>query len=86
MPTYEYRLASTGEVLEVKHSLHHTASTWGELSAIAELDPATHASDTAVERLIAGSGIVSSSALKNPEAPPCATGQGCCGGGGCGFG
>lgn len=84
MPTYDYRCRATGRVFEVRHSIHDKLRSWGELCMAAGLDPGDVAPDTPVERLISGANVVDSSALKNPEAPPCGAAASCCGGG-CGL-
>jgi hypothetical protein len=58
-------------------------ATWGEVCERAGLDLGNTPSDSPVDRLISGGGIVSSGALSNPEAPSC--GSGGCGGGFCGL-
>ena len=83
MPTYDYVCQSNGRVLEVKHRMSETVSTWGELCDIAGIEPGDTAANSPVQRLATGGQVVKSSSLG--EAPPCATGP-CCGGGGCGIG
>jgi len=86
MPTYDYRCSATGDVYEVRHRISESISTWAELCALTGADAGAIAPDTPVEKLATGGQVVRSSALKNPEAPPCASGGGCCGGGAmCGF-
>jgi hypothetical protein len=58
-------------------------ATWGEVCERAGLDLGNTPSDSPVDRLISGGGIVSSGALSNPVAPSC--GSGGCGGGFCGL-
>ncbi len=84
MPTYDYRCEVDEQVYEVKHAMAVTISNWGELCQAGDLDPGKTPLESAVTKLMSGGGVVSSAALKNPEAPPCMTGQGCSGGG-CGF-
>ena len=81
MPTYDYRCESDGQVFEVKHSISQTVSTWGELCELGNIDPQDIAIDTPVKKVISTGGVVKSSTLKNPEAPPCMTGGGCSGSG-----
>ncbi len=76
MPTYDYRCEANQEVYEVKHSLSLKAETWQELCDIGDLDPGTIAPETKVTRLIGGSSVVKSNALKNPE-PACGKPNGC---------
>ena len=84
MPTYDYRCEADQKVYEVKHSMSERLETWGELCERVGISTGDLAPDTKVTRLISGAGVVKSSSLKNPDAPPCATGGGCPGGS-CGF-
>lgn len=85
MPSYDYRCAANDEVVEVQHRMSEALRTWGELCERAGIDPGDTPADSPVMKVFRSSGgVVSSSALKNPEAPPCASG-GCCGGGACGL-
>jgi len=59
-------------------------ATWGELCALAGLEPDPTPPDAPVERLITGGQVVRSSSLGDAAAPPCASGP-CCGGGRCGL-
>ncbi len=79
MPTYDYRCEANEQVYEVKHAIAQTVSTWGELCEVADIDPQGIPAETAVKKLISTAGVVKSSSLKNPEAPPCMTGGGCSG-------
>ncbi|MGH1462645.1 MAG: zinc ribbon domain-containing protein [Neptuniibacter sp.] len=81
MPSYDYRIEATGQVIEVKHTMAMTPVNWGELSLLCNLDPQEIPGDSAVTKLISAAGVVKSKTLKNPEAPPCMTGGGCPGGG-----
>jgi len=80
VPSYDYRCEADQQVYEVKHSISVTLKTWGELCETAGMDPNGIAAETPVTRLISGGGVVKSSSLKNPDAPPCMTGGGCPGG------
>ena len=80
MPTYDYRCEANQKVYEVKHSMSERLDTWGELCERAGFSAGGIALDTRVTRLITGAGLVKSSSLKNPEAPPCMAGGGCAGG------
>lgn len=82
MPTYDYRCTASGEVVEVRHAMSATLTSWGELCAAAGIDPGATPAESPVERLATGGQVVASRTLKNPEAPPCATGS--CSGS-CGF-
>ena len=84
MPSYDYRCEATQEIFEVKHAISERLQTWGELCENLGINPGNIAPDSKVTKLISGGGIVKSTALKNPEAPPCMSGGGCSGGG-CGF-
>jgi hypothetical protein len=85
MPTYDYRCQADGQVYEVKHPMSVRLSTWGELRQWAPLDGGDISDDTPVTRVLSTGGVVRSQNLKTPEAPPCMSGQGCCGAGNCGF-
>lgn len=83
MPSYDYRCAANDRVVEVRHRVSEKLSTWGEVCARAGIEPGQTPADAPVDRLITGGGIVSSSALSNPEPPSCASGG--CSGGMCGL-
>jgi len=83
MPTYDYRCAANGRVVEVKHRMNETLSTWGEVCARAGLDTADIPPESPVERLATGGQVIKSGRLGD-ALPPCASGS-CCGGGTCGF-
>ena len=84
MPTYDYRCEANQQIYEVKHPINTQLNNWGELCAQAGISPGSLDPDSKVTRLISGAGVVRSSSLKNPDAPPCMTGGGCSGGS-CGF-
>ena len=52
MPYYEYRCASNGRVLEVRHAMDERLATWGELARRAGTDPGETPADAPVERLM----------------------------------
>ena len=52
MPSYEYRCASNGQTLEVRHAMDERLSTWGELASRAGADPGETPADAPVERLM----------------------------------
>ena len=81
MPTYDYRCPVNDKVVEVKHRISESVTTWGELCQLAGLDTGDIPADAPVEKLITGGGIVKSNSMGSQ--PPCVTGP-CCGGGGCG--
>jgi hypothetical protein len=84
MPTYDYRCEANGQVVEVKHRLSETLTTWSELCERAGIDPGATPANAPVVRLATGGQVVKSGNLGD-SAPPCMTGNACCGGGGCGF-
>ena len=84
MPTYDYRCGANGRVVEVSHSMSDNVATWGELCQRSGQSLGDTPANTPVERLATGGNLVSGGALRNADAPPCATGP-CCGGGGCGI-
>ncbi len=83
MPSYDYHCETNGRTVEVRHSIKEKLANWGEVCARAGIDLGDAAADTPVQRLITGGGVISSSALSNPEAPAC--GAGGCSGGLCGL-
>ncbi|MDO6460626.1 zinc ribbon domain-containing protein [Granulosicoccaceae sp. 1_MG-2023] len=84
MPTYEYRCEGSEEIFEVKHAMALTVSRWAELAELGDFDAARFPPDAPVRKVIGSSGgLVSASALKNPDLPPCAGGS--CPSGGCGM-
>jgi hypothetical protein len=83
MPTYDYLCEANGQVVEVKHPMSDTLSTWGELCERAGLEAGDTPADAPVQRLATGGQVVKSSSLGD-AAPPCAAGG--CGGGMCGLG
>lgn len=83
MPTYDYRCEANGRVVEVKHSMNDTVSTWGELCERAGTELGSTAADSPVQRLISGSHVVKSTSLGEANMPPC--GNGACGSGRCAF-
>jgi hypothetical protein len=84
VPTYDYRCEFNGQVVEVNHRMSERVSTWGELCALARLEPGDTPLDSPVAKLITGGQVVRSSSLGESAAPPCASGP-CCGGGVCGM-
>lgn len=83
MPRYDYYCDANGRQVEVAHPMAERLSTWGELCARAGISPGDTPARTPVRKLITGGGVVRSSVLKTPEAPPC--GSGSCGSGSCRF-
>ncbi len=84
MPTYDYRCDANGRVVEVNHPMRDKMKTWGELCSLAGIDTDNTPPNSPVERLANGGQVVKSSSLRQPDLPPCATGEGCSAGG-CGF-
>jgi len=84
MPTYDYRCDANGRVLEVRHRMSESLSTWGELCHRAGIDPTDTPTDAPVHRLATGGTPISSSNLGSGTAPACNTGA-CCPGGVCGL-
>ena len=52
MPFYEYRCASNGRTLEVRHAMNERLATWGELAQRTGADPGDTPTDAPVERLM----------------------------------
>ena len=77
MPSYDYRCEANGKVYDVKHRMSERISTWGDLCRVGNMDAEGISLDTPVTRILSTGGVVKSSSLKNPEAPPCMSGGGC---------
>ena len=84
MPSYDYRCATNGRVVEIRHHMNEAVSTWGELCARAGIDPGDTPVKAPVEKLITGGQVVRRSSLGDADAPACSSGP-CCGGGMCGL-
>ncbi len=80
MPSYDYRCEVTQQIYEVRHKMSERLETWGALCELTGMDLADIPPESPVTRLISGGGLVKSSSLKNPDAPPCTSGGGCPGG------
>ena len=52
MPHYEYRCATNGHTVEVRHGMHQRLETWGEVAQLAECDPGNTPTDAPVERIM----------------------------------
>ncbi len=76
MPSYDYLCPANERVVEVKHRITESLSTWGEVCEKAGIELAGTAADTPVEKLITGGGIVKSNSMGSE--PPCSSGP-CCG-------
>ncbi|WP_058553481.1 hypothetical protein [Thiohalocapsa sp. ML1] len=85
MPTYDYRCASNGRIVEVSHRMSEKLSTWGELCERANLDCGDTPRDTPVQRLATGGNVIASNSLGSGFGPAPACGSGGCGGGMCGL-
>lgn len=83
MPTYDYRCTATGRVVEVQHRMSEQAVTWGELCALAGIEPGDTPSESPVTRLATGGNVVTNAKLGSGTQPPC--GGGGCAGGMCAF-
>ena len=84
MPTYDYRCEANDRVIEVSHRMSETLSNWGELCALAHIEPGETPAEAPVHRLANGGNLISSKSLGSGSAPACATGA-CCAGGMCGL-
>ena len=78
MPTYSYRCEANNQIYEVRHAMDMTISSWQELQPLIHEIDATIPADAAVTKVLMPVNVVKSSALKNPEAPACAS-RGCSG-------
>ena len=76
MPTYDYRCELNGEVVEVKHKMTESISTWGELCEMTNRPIGDTPPETPVKKLATGGQVVSSGSL-GESAPQC--GNGACG-------
>lgn len=84
MPTYDYLCAENGQVIEVKHRMSETYSTWGEICSQAGIEPGATPLESPVRRLATGGQVIRKSSLGSGAAPACASGS-CCAGGMCGL-
>ncbi len=84
MPTYDYRCEANDRIVEVSHRMNDVVQTWGELCALAGIDPGDTPPDSPVTRLATGGNVITGTS--RDEAPPssCETGA-CCSGGLCGL-
>ena len=57
MPFYDYFCEANQETVEVMHGMNESVSTWGELCALADIEPGETPSDSPVKRLIATPGL-----------------------------
>lgn len=84
MPTYDYRCDANETIVEVKHKISESVRTWGELCALANVEPGDTPLDAPVKKLATGGQVVNSNNLGKSGEPPCASGP-CCGPNSCGF-
>ncbi len=68
MPYYEYRCVENGMTVEVRHAMDETLTTWGELSARAEVPLGATRADAPIQRLMS---------LPLPASPSSSPAQGC---------
>jgi hypothetical protein len=83
MPTYDYLCETNGRVVEVNHRMSENFTRWGELCERSGVALGDTPVESPVRRLATGGQVITSSSLKNPEAPAC--GMGSCGSGMCGL-
>ncbi len=77
MPSYDYHCPDNARVVEVRHRMSESLSTWGEVCARAEIDLGETPADAPVERYIAESGAIAgaaSVASAAPVGPSCRSG------------
>jgi len=84
MPTYDYQCELNSRVVEVKHKMAETVTTWGELCNLAGISMGDTPSDAPVKKLATGGQVVNSRNLGKNGEPACASGP-CCGAGNCDF-
>lgn len=58
MPVYTYFCPSTNQKLDVTHSIHDKAQTWGELCRLGKLEPGDIPADAPVKRLISAPAVM----------------------------
>jgi len=75
MPYYEYRCASNGQTLEVRHGMDERVTTWGELASRAGAAAGDTPADAPVERLM--SAPVPLTGSSSGETPFQGCGSGC---------
>ncbi len=73
MPSYDYHCPDNNQVVEVKHRMSESLSTWGEVCARTDVELGSTPADAPVERYIAESGGVAgiSSGGYSAPAPAC---------------
>ncbi|KXJ56087.1 MAG: regulator [Neptuniibacter sp. Phe_28] len=81
MPTYDYRIEATGDVIEVKHTMALTPKNWGELCQLANISLLNIPPESKATKLLTAAGIIKSHTLNTPDTRPCAHGGDCPSGG-----
>lgn len=84
MPTYDYRCAANGQVVEVTHRMSEQITTWGDLCHKAGIAIGETPGNAPVTRMATGGNLLKSIGVKTDFAPSCAPGS-CCAGGMCGL-
>lgn len=57
MPLYEYHCPANGRTVEVVHPITDRLASWGELCALANLEPGDTSVDSPIERLLFAPGL-----------------------------
>ena len=78
MPTYDYRCEQNGRVVEVQHRMSEKLLTWGELCALAGIEPGDTPPDASVSKVLTAGNVVRAEHLRFNGAP-CEMGGACCG-------
>ncbi|MFP5441563.1 MAG: zinc ribbon domain-containing protein [Gammaproteobacteria bacterium] len=71
MPLYDYRIGHGERMVEAKHAMSASPSTWGELRAAAGLPDDGTPADTPVQKVLTTGGVVGSSKGGMADLPPC---------------
>lgn len=71
MPTYGYCIESTGEIVEVTHTMALTPVNWGELCLLCSLKPEEIPLETKVTKLLATTGITQTRCLQKADPARC---------------
>ena len=58
VPFYDYQCPANGRIIEVRHSMRETVSSWASLCELADLDPGDTPHDSPVERLVSAPGVM----------------------------
>ncbi|WP_067867537.1 regulator [Neptuniibacter marinus] len=81
MPTYDYRIEETGDIIEVTHTVALTPKNWEELCLLANIDPQGIPAKSLVTKLLAVTGMVKTSPKIKAKDLPCMSGKDCPSGG-----